>query len=554
MASPVTDPALLAQLNASDGPKPVSDPELLAKLNDHVSVPWDVVKSGGIGLAKGAIGLAGTGGDAGSLIRSGVDAAANKLGVAPETVDKARDALKMAGHVLPPLGMLFGPTSGEIQKGIEAHTGEFYKPQTTAGEYAQTAGEFAPAALDPELLAGKIPTLAAAAKGLISRVLAPAAASETAGQVTKGTALEPYARVAGAVTGGGLADVLTRAKEAAAPTVAELKASYKTGIDHPDVKAVTFDPTSLANLKGTITADLESRGFRDRPNREAGTFADVKELENPTATMARAAGAPATVADVDSIRKSLGKTSQEVGPDFRPTSNAAAATAAVKHIDNWFDNLKQPDLLSGDISKAAPILNDARSDYAAAMRADTLEKKIGNAALQAGSSYAGGNINNATRQALRPLAKNDFAKVGGYSDAEKSQLAKAILGNVAGNTARQVGRLGPDAGLKGIEHVIAAVKTGGLSVPFSLASLGAKLGGDFATRRNVSKLDEMLRSRSPLAQRTAAANPVPVGQSGGQRALVNAMLASAAPRARLNVYPTINPVAQIPQSVPAQNQ
>ena len=39
-------------------------------------------------------------------------------------------------------------------------------------------------------------------RGAASRVAAPAIASETAGELTKGTAAEPYARVAGAMLGG----------------------------------------------------------------------------------------------------------------------------------------------------------------------------------------------------------------------------------------------------------------------------------------------------------------------------------------------------------------
>jgi hypothetical protein len=61
-----------------------------------------------------------------------------------------------------------------------------YEPLTTAGEYAQTVGEFLPGA------AG------GGAKALGSMVGA-GLASEAAGQATEGTALEPYARVAAGV-------------------------------------------------------------------------------------------------------------------------------------------------------------------------------------------------------------------------------------------------------------------------------------------------------------------------------------------------------------------
>lgn len=459
---------------------------------DKPSVVADVAKSAGTGLVKGTLGLAGMVPD----ISAAAHSAANKYIFDPllnATIGKP--SKPEVERTIDP-NKVFG--SEGLQKVLETVTGELHKPQTTAGEYAQTAGEFAPAVLGGgEGLLSK----------LLTRVAVPSVASETAGQITKGTAAEPYARVGAAVAGGGLASALSKSKTLAAPTVEELKDSYRAGIEHPDVKAVTFNPDSLTDLHKTIRSDLEQRGFRER--REVGTFSDLSELSNATPTMARQAGAPATVADIESIRKSLGQTARERGPDFKPTSDAAAASAAVKHIDNWLDNLKQPNLLSGDISRASPILREARADYAAASRAEDLQKKVGNAALQAGSSYSGGNINNATRQALRPLAKNDFAKAGGYSDAEKAQLSKAIMGNIAGNTARAAGKLAPDSGWKAIEHIAAAVGTGGASIPASLATLVAKLGGDYATSRNVKKLDEMLRSRSPLHQANLATTQSP---------------------------------------------
>lgn len=87
-----------------------------------------------------------------------------------------------------------------------AHAGSplAYKPQTVAGEYAHTIGEFAPAALLPGSVAARV-----------GQVLAPALTSETAGQVTKGTAAEPWARFGGALAGGIGASLASRPSTAA---------------------------------------------------------------------------------------------------------------------------------------------------------------------------------------------------------------------------------------------------------------------------------------------------------------------------------------------------
>lgn len=142
------------------------------------SVAADVAKSGGIGVAEGAIGLAGLPGDVAELGARGIDWATRKIGGALGVDVKPREAR--------------APTYGsaDIKKGVESVTGEFYKPQTTAGKYARTVGEFTPAAL-----AGP----GGLARRAVTQAVAPGLASEAAGQATAGTAAEPYARVGAAL-------------------------------------------------------------------------------------------------------------------------------------------------------------------------------------------------------------------------------------------------------------------------------------------------------------------------------------------------------------------
>lgn len=490
----------------------------LAKMSDddlkalHASLPAqegvvsDVAKSGAAGLAKGAIGLAGIPGDVAELAKSGADWVGSKLpsipSPAPDSIlghslqflkdESAKSANLPAAQVgsgdLP--GSYVPPTSAQLQKGVEGVTGEFHKPQTTAGEYAQTVGEFAPGAL-------------AGGEGLLARIgkqaMAPAIASETAGQLTKGTAAEPYARIAGAVGGGGLASALSRAPEVAAPTIEELKDAARAQYNHPDVKAVQINPDAATFLHHWIQNDLENgtnAGFRasDQPK----TFSAISELSNPNQSMARSVGSPVTIDDVSAVRKRLGRIASERDATGNPTGDAAAASRAIDHVNTFLENLRQPDLVAGNANRASEILQSAGQNWGAAKRAEEVATRAENARIQAASTYGGGNINNALRQALRPLAKNDFQKARGFNQDERDALERAVTGSWVGNTARQIGKLGPDTGLKGIEHVAAAFKTGGASIPLSLASLAAKIGGDASTRRAIGRLDTTLRERSPL--------------------------------------------------------
>lgn len=159
---------------------------------DQPSVMGDVAKSGGIGLARAGIGLAGLPGDINSAIDAGSGWIARKLGADPADIAR-QQAASDKFNVL--------PTSQGIQSSIENVTGPFYEPKTTAGKYAQTIGEFAPAAFGGE---GSL-----LARGL--RAAIPGAASEAAGQATQGTAAEPWARGGAAVMAAALPSMGARA-------------------------------------------------------------------------------------------------------------------------------------------------------------------------------------------------------------------------------------------------------------------------------------------------------------------------------------------------------
>jgi hypothetical protein len=195
---PPFDPSKPFEPLASSAP-PFDPTKPFEAVDAGPSVLGDVTKSGGIGVVKGGIGLAGMGGDVREMLAAGAGKVGSMFGADPQKVAAtAGQALRHTPIIGPALS---GPTAGDIQKSIEGVTGDFYKPQTTAGEYAQTLGEFAPAAFaGPGSLARRVAT----------QVVAPALTSEAAGQATKGTAAEPYMRVGGALLGGPLATVAGR--------------------------------------------------------------------------------------------------------------------------------------------------------------------------------------------------------------------------------------------------------------------------------------------------------------------------------------------------------
>ncbi len=170
---------------ASDARRPLAD-------YSTGEIAGDVAKSFGIGTGRGVIHLLGLGGDLREAIGTEVQKAADYLapGLAPNIGAKASDFLATNQLALAWNPLLAGPTSAQIQDAVESFTGPFYQPKTVPGDYAQTVGEFLPGAM-------LVPEGSFAARAL-RHGLVPALSAETAGQLTKGTAAEPWARTVAA--------------------------------------------------------------------------------------------------------------------------------------------------------------------------------------------------------------------------------------------------------------------------------------------------------------------------------------------------------------------
>src|SRR5665213_237061 len=450
-----------------------------------------VVKSLGTGLAQGVIGLAGIPGDLDNLLAKGNHYRLDNSGF----------------HYGPaPTGETSLPTSDSLQKNVEGVTGDFYKPQDAAEDIANKIGQFAPAMIGgPESLAAKA----------LTRVVAPAVASEAAGKLTEGTAAQPWAEVGGALVGAGGATAAVRkfqemaaARNAArlVPTSDDIKAASRASYQHPDVAAVQIHADAVSDLADSIYSDLQhgpNSGFR--PANEPKVFNAVDELRT-----AANEGRPAKIADLDNVRQVLNGLAKEKDAIGQPTRQLVAASKAIDHIDDFLPNLRQSDLLAGDAARANGILEDARTNWAAYKKSSQVQNLAGNAELNAASSHSGANIQNATKQAFKPLLKNVAAKVASWTDDEKSALNNIVRGTWTGHAARAVGNvLGGGGGLGMLASGAAGYEAGGVpgALAGALTGRALKMIGNASTRAAVNKLDFLIRTRSPIAVKLAAQNP-----------------------------------------------
>ena len=166
-----------------------------AKTNTLADTAIDVGKSAVSGLGEGVGGLLGTGGDARASNSATAQWLAHKVGLSPESAALVGDAV--GNGIALAFPFLNGPTSAEIKDFVKPVTGDFYKPQTTAGQFTHTLASYAPAAATGPGGAGR---------RIGMQVLAPTLGSEGAAQLAKlSETTAPYewaARLAGAVAGG----------------------------------------------------------------------------------------------------------------------------------------------------------------------------------------------------------------------------------------------------------------------------------------------------------------------------------------------------------------
>lgn len=144
------------------------------------SAARDLLPSLGTGIAQGAYELA-------TLPATGLRLATGAANWVSEDL--------LGGQPLFPDNGLMQPVFDAQDRGRDWMAETLHQPTTTAGEFARTIGEFVPgaAALGPGNFLGNT----------VRYGVIPGALSETAGQITEGTDLEPWARVAAGLLGAG---------------------------------------------------------------------------------------------------------------------------------------------------------------------------------------------------------------------------------------------------------------------------------------------------------------------------------------------------------------
>lgn len=466
------------------------------------SMAEDAAKSVGAGLGNATIWTLGALGDLRSLASHGVDALGSKLGVDLSPVKKIAS--------MTPLGSIAGiaPTSEQVRSTVtDPIVSPDYEPKYAFNNFLKTGAEMLPAMADPELAGPN--ALKAASKLFLSRVAAPAAVSETAGELTKGTEAEPYARIGGALLAGAGASKMinaaseARALKAATPALDNLKASTSADYDALTSRnvATPIAQSTLDNLADDITKTLNNKGIR--PSNADSIHRAVDEIRAP------ATAGNADVADLVAARQSI---KELLG---KQDTNKAGAFVALGKIEKAIEQ-NSPNTMAK--------LKEADANWSAVKANEALDKRLARAELRAAGEHSGMNIGNKIRQQVTNYLMSSEARY--LSPETKADLQKIVKGTASQNLVRHVSNLlGGGGGLGMLIGGAAGYEADGLKGAFAGAAAGRtlKIANNRSVLKQAERAAEAIRRRSPMGKATPLILPPPTSTALG--ALLPAALA-----------------------------
>lgn len=467
MPTKVTDPALLQQLNGAPSKK-VMDPAVLQQLNAApMGTGEDMARSAATGVRQGVEGMGGMFGDAANLQGAVASWLAGKMGAGEDT----QATVQKWGSRLSPFAMM--PSTEQIAtnitdplvkkagaEGVLAHA-----PETVTGEYARTIGQFAPNALAPG--------------GLVRRaaqVLIPAVTSETAGQATKGTAAEPYARAAGGLAGG-LATMGRGAgvpKASPAATTEELGAEANSLFKQSKQLGVVAKPKAMNDLFNKVQTKMQDFGLD--ADLQPGASIVVKRLE-------QSRGKPLSLQEVHNLLKKASGVAREAD---KP-SDRAAAGIVVKQLHEFLDD---PANFNANSQQGRDLLQHGIETSKRKIKSGIIDDVIEKAKNQA-TGFENGLVIH-----FRALANNK-ALMRSFSRAEQDMIRSIVRRPSMHGMLRAIGMLSPTSTFGGITTGMGLAS--GVVPGLITAGVGsaARAGAGALTKAKVSTLQNAVASGIP---------------------------------------------------------
>lgn len=288
------------------------------------------------------------------------------------------------------------------------------------------------------------------------------------------------------------------------PTTTQLSDAAGAGFNAARSMDVRIDPRARQTLAAMLERQYQNKGIL--PENADIAYKTLGRLQTPADE-----GAFTTIADLHNIRQAFGNAAGNISSPKDPL----AGVLGKQLVDKYLEALPQQSVMAGPATAARDQLKAAIGNEAAAQRSNQITGELNKAYtgvaerpdLAAGSSGVGQNVGNSTRQQVKSIV-TDPDRVKGWTPAEIEQGAGIVRGTRPMNAARFFGNAlgGSNAGLAALYGMSGAGAGIGSGNPLAAALAAAPIVGyglkqaeHALTRREVNKLDEALRSRSPLA-------------------------------------------------------
>tara|TARA_Y100001972_G_scaffold43922_1_gene54068 strand:+ start:2129 stop:3838 length:1710 start_codon:yes stop_codon:yes gene_type:complete len=520
---------------------------LMKMLGEDVGVVEDVAKSLGSGLVRGGIGIA----ELPEMAARGVARAGQEVLQTVGLADK--------DYNIP----IFDTGTGNLLRG--ATSLDDYEAQTRAGKVAGTVGEFVGgtgalgAAGKVARVAGKalskpkpsganvpanvgtpnVPALAddvaATARtgqqkigdalqkggavaediglgtGAIKTAVVGGVGSEVAGQMTEGTAAEPYARIVGAllaptayaVTANKTA-TLARRQAAQKNTIETAKAaqqkSYKEFDDVAGGAFVQMDD---------VIRDVERRVANDPDGTfmtyiNFGSEAGDQYITKARQVLLKYTGQEMSLGQIDKLRQGLNKVYKDSGYN-----------RGVAEIRDVVDNVIMTAPTVGPIG-AGKLLKIARADFRRFKKIEAFEEAMDVAKRNIDARGTGGDTINGYKQAVKNILNNSN-KRGQFDTPELEIMEQLVAGNFSENMLRLIGKIAPSGNGLSLILNLGAIYFNPAFLTATVAGYGAQRAGSALMQRNLKKVREaILENAKPNTKITDQEIRLALGLEGGQ--------------------------------------
>lgn len=315
----------------------------------------------------------------------------------------------------------------------------------------------------------------------------------TTGAVT-GALAAPIGSVVGDTVSKVASKVLPAKSASTVPSLEKLHQAADDAYKASERAGVMIKPDVMQKVRANVQAKLAAFGYH--PQNHPGVKVALDELD-------RIAQGNITLKGVDVAR-------QVTRGGYTPTNpkQNAALEIIVSEIDDAVKGLNPKDVIMGNSKDGVKSLLKAREMWTRVRKNESFVDAVESAKLRAGSTYSGGNVENATRQELRRFVDPKI-KTGqkNWTPDEAAAIKNIVTGTLGQNTLRLLGKIAPQGnGLNLLLHLGGASATAGATLPFAVGGMGAKYAADRGVRKAVEQLDELIRvggSQAALQQAQA---------------------------------------------------